>query len=74
MAGSLKRVKCGNVTDALIAATERADEMEHVLIIYEGKGEDPGGLVCDDSLDVKTANYVVDQLKAYLFRHIKEFE
>jgi hypothetical protein len=74
MAEVFKRVKCGNVTDALIAATEHAEDMEHVLIIYEAKGEDPGGMICDDSLDVKTANYIIDQFKAYIFRHIKEFD
>lgn len=74
MGDTFKPIKLGTVTDALIAATERADEMQHVLVIYEGKGDDPGGIVCDEGLDVKTANYVCDQLKAWLFRHIREFE
>ena len=74
MAEDLKRMKCGSVTGALIAATENAESMSHVLIIWEGVGDDPGGCSSDDAMDVKTANYLVDQLKNWLFRHVKEFE
>ena len=72
MGETFKRVKCGSVTDALISATEHADDMGHVIILYEGKDSDPGGMICDDSVDVKTANYIIDQFKAYIFRYVKE--
>ena len=74
LAEELRRMKCGSVTEALIAATESADKMSHVLIIWEGVGDDPGGCTSDDGMDVKTANYLTDQLKNWLFRHVKEFE
>ena len=74
MGETFKRVKSGTVTDALIAATERAEEMDHVLIVYEGKGDSPGGLVCDEGLDVKTANYIISQFQHWIFRHVREFE
>jgi hypothetical protein len=68
MAEDLKRVKCSSVTDALIMATEEAEIMGHVLIIYEKANGDPGGMICDDSLEVKTANWLLDQAKRYLWR------
>lgn len=74
MADAFKRVKVGTVTDALIAATEQADEMDHVLIVFQGKGDHPGGMVCDENLDVKTALYITKQLEHWMFRHVKEFE
>lgn len=74
MAEDLRRMKCGSVTDALIAATESADDMDHVLVVYQGKGDKPGGLVCDDGLDVKTALWITKQLEHWMFRHEKEFE
>jgi hypothetical protein len=70
----LKRISGGSVTETLITATERADEMSHVLILWEGKDGDPGGVTSDDTMDVKLANYLANQLIAWLHRHVKEFD
>jgi len=67
MAEDLKRVKCTSVTEALIMATEEAEKMRHVLVLYEdADGVGLGGMICDDTLDAKTCNWLVDQMKQWL--------
>lgn len=68
MPEDLKRVSCTTVTEALIAATEEAEDMGHVLIIYERANGDPGGIVCDNSLTVRDANWLLDLAKRYIWR------
>jgi hypothetical protein len=73
MTDRLKRIKSGNVTDALIAATEQADEMKHVMILYEGVDGETCGFIVDDTFEKQTANYLVDKFKAFLFNGIEGF-
>ena len=73
MAEGLKRIKGGSVTDALIAATEQADEMKHVLILYEGADGETCGFIVDDTFEKQTANFLVDKFKASLFGNLEKF-
>jgi hypothetical protein len=73
MGEGIKRIKGGSVTDALISATEQAEEMKHVLILYEEADGEHAGFIVDDTFDKKTANYLVDKFKAFLFNGIEGF-
>lgn len=66
----LKRVACSTVTDALISATEMAEEIGHVVIIYERTNGDPGGFICNESMDASKMNWLLDQAKHWLWRSI----
>lgn len=70
MGDGIKRIKGGSVTDALIQAAEQAEEMKHVLILYEEADGEHAGFIVDDTFDKKTANFLVDKFKSYLFTGI----
>jgi hypothetical protein len=63
----IKRIKSGSVTDALISATEQAEDMRHVIILYEEADGKHAGFIVDDTFDRATANFLVDKFKNYLF-------
>jgi hypothetical protein len=54
--------------DALIKALERVENMESVLIIYEGKPGLPAGSF-DSDLSVSDALYLVEIFKHWLLSH-----
>jgi hypothetical protein len=69
-----ERIKCSTVTDALIAATERADEMEHCIVLWTGK---PGnkvstGFFTDHDLTVETTLWMLESFKIWLLTVDKE--
>lgn len=58
------------VTDAIALAMENADEMATVVILYEGK--DGTGFITDGSVDLKTANFLADSLKAWIMSKLAD--
>jgi hypothetical protein len=62
----LKRIKSSSVTDALISATEQAETMKHVIILYEETDGEHAGFIVDDTFDRATCNFLVDKFKSYL--------
>lgn len=72
MAEGIKRLKGGSVTEALISAAEQAEDMKHVLILYEGSDGETCGFIVDETFEKQTANFLVDKFKAYLFQGVGE--
>ena len=67
----MKRLSCSTVSATLIEAMEHADEMENVLVLYDGKGEPSlSGMFTSENLDTKTVNYMIDCFKAWLWKNI----
>ena len=66
-------IRC-DVTEALIKATEEADAMKKVLVLYEGKDGKVGGVICNDGMTSKDANFLCDQFKAWLFQYVRSEE
>jgi len=69
----MKRIATNDTTDALMAAMERAEIMEHVLILYQTKpehGEENGGhnigAISSGELTTAGANWLVDVYKNWL--------
>ncbi len=63
-----QRIKCTDVTEALMKAMEKADEMGCVLILYEVKDSDPPRMGSFDSgLTLSGSNWLIDCFKAWLF-------
>ena len=61
----MKRIISNSVTEALVESVERADEMEHVLIIATNKTTG-GSYECDSSLTLAEAIYMLEKLKTHL--------
>ena len=74
MAEAIKRVVCNTVTEALIRATEEAEDMGHVAIVYEKANGDPGGLFADEKMDLKTLNWLLDQAKDWIWKEARNAE
>lgn len=68
---AFKRLICNDVTEALVKAAEFADSMEHVVILYDGKDGEPDGIFCNNGITEERTNWLLDQLKIFLFRHVK---
>ncbi len=64
----MQRIKCNSVTEALVDAMEKADEMEHVLILYQTKREydKNSGSFNDASLTINEANWIIDKFKYWM--------
>lgn len=69
---AFKRLVCNSATEALVKAAENADEMQHVVILYNGKDGEPDGIFCDNGITEHQMNWMLDQFKMYLFRHVKK--
>ena len=65
------RIIRGDVTEALVAAAEDADRMKNVMVLYEGKDGKVGGVICNDGMTSKDANFLCDEFKAWLFSFIR---
>jgi len=65
----MKRINKSSVTDSLLEALENAENMEHVIILYQNKKdqESPMGFITTEDTEVATANYLVDSFKSWLF-------
>lgn len=65
--------KRGDVTETIAAAMEHADQMEHVLIIYQNKEdtEISHGFFQNDSMQVQTANYLCDVFKSWIINSLR---
>jgi hypothetical protein len=55
------------VTDALIEAMDKAEGMEHVLILSIGKGDLPSKFFTDGEQTIAETNWMIDRFKNYLF-------
>jgi hypothetical protein len=72
----VKRIVKNNVTEALMDAMEKADDMESVIILYHNKPETPKGIgmITNDDCSVSRANFLVDAFKAWLFQSVLKEE
>jgi hypothetical protein len=63
-----ERIKLSTVTDALLAAMERAEQMEHVLILWCPKGEvsAAGGFMTDGEQTVAETVWMIERFKQWL--------
>lgn len=68
----MKRIISNSVTEALLSTLEIAEEIEHVVIIYQTKkdSKEPSGFNANDEQEIATSNYLVDGYKAWLFKNI----
>jgi hypothetical protein len=50
-------------------ALEHAENMEHVIILYQNKKEvdTPMGFITTDETEIATANYMIDSFKSWIF-------
>lgn len=57
-----------NVTECLARAMEHADEMKHVIVVYEAHDEDEkaGGWFSTKGMTVPTMNYLFDMAKQWI--------
>ena len=64
----------GSATDVLIRALERADEMENIVVLWIGKGDDgAGGMIAN--VDIPRATFLVEAHKiAWLSAYKGHFE
>ena len=64
-----KRINCSSVTETLMRATEQADRMEFVVVLYEthDSEETPGGLITQKDVTLAEVNWLLDQAKVWLF-------
>ena len=69
----MHRLSVTDATQALIEAMERAEHMEHVIIVYQTKrefGSSPGGyvygVVQTGHTEVASANWLIDVYKQWL--------
>lgn len=72
----MKRIVKDNVTDALMDAMEKANEMESVIILYHNKPEAAKGIgmITNDDCSVARANFLVDAFKAWLMNCVLKEE
>lgn len=63
---SMKRIQCSTVTDTLLAAMEKADEMEDVLVIYYAKDGFKGHCFNSEGMKSSEALWLIEQYKAWL--------
>jgi hypothetical protein len=68
---AMQRLACNSVTEALMQAMERADDIDHIVILYEKKKEVeedcPYGMFLDGQTDLRTMNYMLDVCKQWIF-------
>ena len=62
----MNRIKCSSVTDTLITAMEKADEMDGVLVLYFAKEGGKGSYFCDEGTRAHDLLWLIEQFKAYL--------
>jgi hypothetical protein len=70
----MKRISKGSVTEALMEAMEKADELDQVLILYRYKDSgDTEHLGCssNDELTVRDGNWLVDVYKNWVTESMK---
>lgn len=69
----MERRKVEHAADVIIKAMEMSDELEHVIIIYQRKTENPSpkgawlGFIESDHTKLETANFMVDSYKHWLW-------
>lgn len=72
----MERIKVSTVTEALMKAMEQADDLEHVVVIYQRKKDTEKrfslGYYADADVELQTLNYLLDTLKFYLLGRIVE--
>lgn len=66
------RFECNDVTSALVRAAEHADKIQGVVILCKGKDGEADWVFCDSAITSHQANWLADEFKAYLLRHINE--
>jgi len=62
----MKRIVKSTVTDTLLAAMERADDMEDVLVIYYAKPGCKGSYLCTEGMKASETLWLVEQFKLFL--------
>jgi len=63
---SMKRLQFSNVTDTLLAAVEKADEMEDVLVLYYAKDGRKGHCFISEGMKASEALWLIKQYEAWL--------
>lgn len=62
----MKRIVRSTATDTLLAAMEKADEMEDVLVIYYAKDGFKGHCFNSEGMKSSEALWLIEQFKAWL--------
>jgi hypothetical protein len=62
----MERIKCTTVTNTLMAAMERAEEMEDVMVIYYAKDGCRGSMFVSEDMKASDALWLIEQFKAWL--------
>jgi hypothetical protein len=62
----MDRLKCSTVTDTLMQAMERAEDMEDVVIIYYAKDGCKGSMFCSEGMKSSDTLWLLEQFKAWL--------
>jgi hypothetical protein len=62
----MKRIVRSTATDTLLAAMEKADEMEDVLVIYYAKDGFKGHCFNSEGMKSSEALWLIEQYKAWL--------
>jgi hypothetical protein len=65
----MKRIAVGNASETLITALENAENMRHVLILYDTKDgvDHDHGMFIDKEMDAGCMNYMLDVAKFWIF-------
>ena len=65
----MKRIAVGTATETLIQALENAEQMRHVLILYDTKegADHDHGMFIDREMDAGCMNYMLDVAKHWIF-------
>jgi hypothetical protein len=58
--------KCVTVTDALMRAMEKADEMQAVVVFYYAKDIEQSGVVVSQTMNPPDILWLLEQIKAWL--------
>jgi hypothetical protein len=65
-----KRTNFQDVTETLVRAMERAEEMEHVVVLYQAKESTgrTGGIFTQNDVTLSQMNWLFDLGKAWLIQ------
>lgn len=74
----MEKNKVETTADVLVKAFEMADDIEHVIVIYQRKVDHPSpngahvGFVESNELTIRDANFLVDAYKSWLWSSMEK--